>query len=84
MFREETHMTENQSQHLQEFVEQAIASFNEKEMYLIQHDVSERCICACFAMHLMRVLENRGLATILLMLNTIVETKNRIQYENAE
>ena len=56
MFREETHMTENQSQHLQEFVEQAIASFNEKEMYLIQHDVSERCICACFAMHLMRVL----------------------------
>lgn len=42
----------NQIQCFQEVVEQAIASFNEKEMYLIENDVSERCICARFAIHL--------------------------------
>ena len=39
-------------------VEQAVNSFNRKEQYLIKNDLSERCICARFAMHLAQALEN--------------------------
>lgn len=33
-------------------VEEALDAFNKKETYLIEHDVSERCICARFAIYL--------------------------------
>ena len=39
-------------------VEAAIMSFNEEEEYLIASDLSERCICARFAMHLSKALIN--------------------------
>ena len=39
---------------------QAICTFNEQEYYLIENDLSERCICARFAMHLTKALENTG------------------------
>ncbi len=48
----------NQIQGFQQVVEQAIASFNEKEIYLIENDVSERCICARFAIHLTEALKH--------------------------
>ena len=38
-------------------VPEAIRIFNEKEKYLIENDLSERCICARFAMCLSDVLE---------------------------
>lgn len=39
-------------------VKTAIIDFNEKEEYLIANDLSERCICARFAMYLSKVLVN--------------------------
>lgn len=34
------------------YVEEALDAFNANESYLIEHDVSERCICAKFATYL--------------------------------
>ena len=39
-------------------VEEALDKFNENESYLIEHDVSERCICAKFATYLQKKLSN--------------------------
>lgn len=39
-------------------VEEALDKFNENESYLIEHDVSERCICAKFATYLEKTLLN--------------------------
>lgn len=41
---------------LKNIVEKAISSFNVKEKYLIENDLSERCICARFAMYLTKAL----------------------------
>ncbi len=37
---------------LEEIVENAIESFNANEKYLLENDLSERCVCAKFAMYL--------------------------------
>lgn len=50
-------MTEKQNE-LQNIVEQAISQFNDLENYLLDRDLSERCICAKFAVYLERALEN--------------------------
>ena len=39
---------------LKRLVEAAMATFNAEESYLIANDLSERCVCARFAMHLQR------------------------------
>ena len=41
---------------LKNIVRQAIDAFNVQEKYLIEHDLSERCMCARFAMHLSEAL----------------------------
>ena len=51
-------MPNNQKQLLQSIVERAISSFCETEMYLIENNLSERCICARFAIHLSKALED--------------------------
>lgn len=43
---------------LRTIVDEAISSFNELDSYLIENDLSERCICARFALHLTKALEN--------------------------
>lgn len=43
---------------LKEIVRSAISAFNDKEKYLIENDLSERCICARFAMYLEDALRN--------------------------
>lgn len=43
---------------LRTIVEAAIEKFNLQEQYLIKNDLSERCICAKFAMHLTQTLKN--------------------------
>lgn len=40
-------------------VETAIEKFNEKERYLLEHRLSERCICARFAIYLEREVHKR-------------------------
>ena len=40
-------------------VETAIAVFNERERYLLEHRLSERCICARFAIYLEREVHKR-------------------------
>ena len=42
---------------LKRVVQNAILSFNVSERYLIRNDLSERCICARFAMHLTEALK---------------------------
>lgn len=42
---------------LKGIVQNAILSFNRSERYLIRNDMSERCICARFAMHLTEALK---------------------------
>lgn len=42
---------------LKGIVQNAILSFNRSERYLIRNDLSERCICARFAMHLTEALK---------------------------
>lgn len=41
---------------LKNIVEQAIDTFNVQERYLMENDLSERCMCARFAMHLTEAL----------------------------
>jgi len=43
---------------LLEIIDKAITLFQEKERYLIEKDLSERCICARFAICLTKVLES--------------------------
>lgn len=43
---------------LHAIVAKAIAQFNIQEKYLIEQDLSERCICARFAMHLTQAIQN--------------------------
>lgn len=43
---------------LKDIITNAINNFNCKEVYLIKNDLSERCICARFAMHLTTVLQD--------------------------
>lgn len=43
---------------LKAIVDKAIVSFNSKEEYLIKNDLSERCICSRFMMHLTDALKN--------------------------
>ena len=45
-------------QELMDIVDAAIKEFNRKEKYLIENDLSERCICARFAMYLSKALTN--------------------------
>ena len=40
-------------------VEAAVAEFNEKESYLLEHRLSERCICARFAIYLEKEVHKR-------------------------
>ena len=40
-----------------EILKKSLAHFNTQEQYLIQNDLSERCICARFAMHLTQALQ---------------------------
>lgn len=42
----------NNDSELWQIVDDAIESFNQQERYLIETDLSERCICARFALHL--------------------------------
>ena len=51
-------MDTNTSFPLSECVPAAIRAFNDAEMHLIKNDLSERCICARFAMYLSKVIEN--------------------------
>ena len=48
-------MTEIQ-RHITECLEVALQSFNQNEQYLISRDLSERCICAKFALYLERTI----------------------------
>lgn len=41
-----------------EIIRSAITSFNEKETYLIESDLSERCICAKFAFYLKKAIQD--------------------------
>lgn len=50
-------MTQKQ-QKLKSIVQSAIDEFNEKEKYLYEHDLSERCICSKFAFYLEREIVN--------------------------
>ena len=50
-------MTEKQIE-LKNIVETAINQFNDSESYLLDRDLSERCICAKFAMYLEKTLDN--------------------------
>jgi len=43
---------------LKAIVDKAIVSFNSKEEYLIKNDLSERCICSRFMLHLTDALKN--------------------------
>lgn len=43
---------------LRQCVDKATSVFNEKEEYLIRNDLSERCICARFAIYLDREIQN--------------------------
>lgn len=45
-------------QELMEIINISIDEFNNKEKYLIKNDLSERCICAKFAMYLSKALIN--------------------------
>lgn len=46
-----------QIRELGSIVEEAVKNFNEKEKYLIENDLSERCMCARFALHLTKALQ---------------------------
>ena len=48
----------NQKIILKNIVDKAIVSFNSKEEYLIKNDLSERCICSRFMLHLTDALKN--------------------------
>lgn len=50
-------MTEKQER-LNEIVNSAICEFNSKEQYLISRDLSERCICAKFAVYLDKAIQD--------------------------
>ena len=43
---------------LKAIVDKAIVSFNSKEEYLIRNDLSERCICSRFMLHLTNALKS--------------------------
>ncbi len=43
---------------LRDIVDAAITTFNTEETYLLHNDLSERCICARFAMHLTNALKD--------------------------
>lgn len=49
---------ENEHIILKNIVDEAIEKFNEKEEYLIRNDLSERCICAKFALYLTESLKD--------------------------
>ena len=49
---------ENKFNVLKYIVEQAVLKFNAKELYLIENDLSERCICAKFATYITEVLQD--------------------------
>jgi len=55
-------MTETEYR-ITEYINQTINAFNENEDYLISRDLSERCICAKFAMYLDRILSNSEFST---------------------
>lgn len=40
------------------YIKRAVESFNQSEVYLLEHDLSEMCICARFAMHLSNEINN--------------------------
>lgn len=48
----------NQQQELRAIVCRALETFNNQETYLIENDLSERCICSRFAMHLTNSLQD--------------------------
>jgi len=48
----------NQQQELKAIVCRALETFNNQETYLIKNDLSERCICSKFAMHLTNALQD--------------------------
>ena len=45
-----------------EIMQASIDNFNKNEMYLLKHDVSERCICAKFACYVDKELRRRNLS----------------------
>ena len=47
----------NEQREIIQYVNKALRLFNQREGYLISRDLSERCICARFAMYLQQVLE---------------------------
>lgn len=49
---------DNRNSMLKDIIEQAIKAFNEKEEYLIENDLSERCICSRFATYITIALQN--------------------------
>ncbi len=55
--RSESRMIKSK-QELVNLVRIAINEFNQKEKYLLKNDLSERCICAQFAMYLSKCLIN--------------------------
>ena len=42
----------NEQTRLKQIVSNAIKAFNDNELYLLENDLSERCICAKFAFYL--------------------------------
>ncbi len=46
---------------LRQIVETAAQTFNDQERYLLEKDLSERCICACFATHITKALQSTEL-----------------------
>ena len=48
----------NRQRKLLNCVNQAIADFNQNECYLIKNDLSERCICAKFAIYLNNIIKS--------------------------
>lgn len=49
---------DNQQEQLKSIVCKSLESFNASESYLIENDLSERCICARYALHLTEALED--------------------------
>lgn len=55
--KDKTNITERQN-NIKSYLDIAIEKFNCAEQYIIKNDLSERCICACFARYLSDVIMN--------------------------
>lgn len=51
----------SEQEELKQIVEKAIKVFNAKEKYLLENDLSERCVCSRFALYLQKIISRIGL-----------------------